>query len=134
MASRPALASLTVALGVVLLLGGTAHSAGVLRAFAAKGIPGGDRAAYLAFISLIHWTAGALDVLAGRGLRRGEPWTRGVLTISGLLVTAWGCVELPLLVDAPLLLRVMPVLYPAAHLGVLAALWGSGRTSLGNHG
>ncbi|XYH96258.1 hypothetical protein ACMHYB_52145 [Sorangium sp. So ce1128] len=124
MSPRPTLASFALVTGVVLLLGGTAHAACVLASFVKTGIPDGDRTAYLAFISLIHWTAGALDLLAGRGLRRGEPWTRGPLAIAALLVIAWAGVALPLLFDASPLLQVALVLYAAAHAGLLAALWG----------
>lgn len=124
MSPRPALASFALVTGIVLLLGGAAHAACVLAGVAEKGIPGGDRAAHLAFISLAQWTAGALDVLAARGLRRGEPWTRGPLTISGLLVIGWAGVALPLLPHASPTLRAMLALYAAAHLGMLVALWG----------
>ncbi|WP_437295238.1 hypothetical protein [Sorangium sp. So ce426] len=126
MSPRPALASFALVTGIVLLLGGTAHAACVLAGVAKKGVvPHADRAAHLAFISFAQWTAGALDVLAARGLGRGEPWTRGPLTISGLLVIGWAGVALPLPLDASLTLRAMLALYAAAHLGLLAALWGS---------
>jgi hypothetical protein len=108
--------------GIVLLLGGTAHTAGVLHRLATKGTPDGHRVAYLAFIAFVHWTCGALDVLASGGLRRAEPWATRVLVVSSLLLTAYGVTVSPLLTASGALVRLMPVLYPAVHLALLAAV------------
>jgi hypothetical protein len=107
--------------GVVLLLGGTAHTAGVLHRFTAMGVPDGHRTAYLAFIAFVQWTCGVLDVLASDGLRRAEPWATRVFVVSTLLVTAYGVTVSPLLTASGALLRIMPVLYPVVHLALLAA-------------
>jgi hypothetical protein len=108
--------------GIVLLLGGTAHAAGVLHRLATKGVPDGHRVAYLAFIAFVHWTCGALDVLASGGLRRAEPWAKRVLVVSSLLVTAYGVTVSPLLTASGALVRLMPVLYPAVNLALVVAV------------
>lgn len=108
--------------GIVLLLGGTAHAAGVAHRLATKGVPDGHRIAYLAFIAFVHWTCGALDLLASGGLARGESWATRVLLVSTLLVTAYGATVSPLLTASGPLLRIMPVVYPAVHLALLAAV------------
>lgn len=107
--------------GIVLLLGGTAHAAGVVHRMAVKGVPDGHRVAYLAFIAFVHWTTGALDVLASEGLRRAEPLGTRVLVVSTLLITAYGVTVSPLLTASGVVFRLMPILYPAAHFALLAA-------------
>jgi hypothetical protein len=109
--------------GIVLLLGGTAHAVGVLHRLATKGVPDGHRVAFLAFISFVHWTSGALDLVASGGLRRAEAWATRVLAVSSLLVTAYGVTVSPLLTASGALFRIMPVLYPAVHLVLLAVVW-----------
>lgn len=115
--------------GIVLLLGGTAHAAGVIHRLVTHGVPDGHRVAYLAFISVVHWTAGALDVIASGGLGRAEPWAPRVLAVSAALVTAYGVTVSPLLTSAGVLFRVTPVLYTAMHLVLLASAIRAARST-----
>lgn len=114
-------------LGATLLLGGLGHFAGVARAYAAHGFPERHRAGYVGMIGLCHLTSGALDMLAGRGLRRGEGGAARVAVISALLTVGWTGIDMPVVAEASALLRLMPAVYFATHLAVLGAIALSAR-------
>jgi len=109
--------------GALLLLGGTAHTAGLLWLYATRGAPDGHRVALHLFVAYSQWVAGALDVLAASGLRRGEPWARRTLTVGAFLAAAFGATGFFLLWSGPRLLAAAPAAYLLLHLGLAAAVW-----------
>jgi hypothetical protein len=120
---RPRLALAARIAGAVLLLGGTAHTAGLLWFYATRGMPEGHRVALHLFVAYAQWVAGALDVVASVGLRRGEAWARAPLTVGAFLAVAFGATALPLLGGGPAILRVAPAVYLAVHLVLGVAGW-----------
>jgi hypothetical protein len=121
--ARPRLALVARIAGIVLLLGGTAHTFGLLWFYATHGTPEGHRVALHLFVAYAQWVAGALDVIASVGLRRGEPWARAPLSVGALLAVAFGATAFPLLSGGPRLLQVAPAIYLVVHLGLGLAVW-----------
>ncbi len=63
---------------MVLLLGGLGHCAPASSFFAPTGLPDGHRFVFLLFVAYVHFTAGALDLVAARALARGEASGRAI--------------------------------------------------------
>src|ERR1043165_8321871 len=78
-------------LGVALVLGGLAHSAGVLRLYATSGVPDANRVLLDVWIAQAQLLAGGLYIAAANNARRGLAWRAlavfGALTIAGFSVT-----------------------------------------------
>jgi hypothetical protein len=117
-----AAAALAGLLGVVLLLGGTGHFAGISRRFLARGLPDGHRVAFLIFVGVLQLAGGGLNLIARGGLRDGEAWARRVSLVACALVIAYAASVLPLLGQASLFLRVAPAAYLVLHAALLALL------------
>ncbi len=110
-------------LGVVLVLGGLAHAAGVTQKYASVGWSERHKAELVAFIGLVHLAGGALDLLAAGMLRRDEPSARRAAALACGFTIAWTALDLPILfAEAKLFFQVMPVVYLATHTALLVAL------------
>jgi hypothetical protein len=131
-ASPPrAVARLAMVLGGILLLGAVGHTIGVARRFATAGVPDGHRVAFLAFITFFHVTGGALDLLGGRGLARGEAWPRGVLSVAAGLILAYSLTMIPVIQASSPLFRGALLAYALSHAVLAALVWRRGSGQFG---
>jgi len=102
------------ALGVVLVLGGLAHSAGVLRFYATSGVPDANRVLLDAWIAEAQLLSGGMYITAARNARRGLAW-RALAVFGALTIAAFSVTMLPVLVTrAPIYFSVPPMLYTIA--------------------
>ena len=62
------------ALGVILILGGLAHSAGIVRLYVSHGVPDANRVLLDIWIAEAQLLSGALYLAAWRSRRAGAPW------------------------------------------------------------
>jgi len=107
------------ALGVVLLLGGLAHSAGVARLYATTGVPDANRVLLDVWIAQAQLLSGGLYVAAARRARAGREW-RALATFGALTIIGFSAAMLPVLIArAPVIFRVPPIGYLLASLTVL---------------
>lgn len=96
--------------GVVLLLGGAAHTFGVARLYARMGVPDANRVLLDAWVAEAQLVAGALFLRAGRSAEP-RPWTIG----AALAVWSYAVPFLPVLLRrAPPIFWVPPILYSLA--------------------
>jgi hypothetical protein len=118
------------AAGLVMVLGGLGHWAGVA-VRASQGtlenpIP------YLVLIGLAQVTPGALLVIAGRAHAAGERAGRAIAAIAAIVTVVYAAAVLPALGDSPLLFQIAPVVYALAAITLAAlALRGSAPTVTG---
>jgi len=99
------------ALGIVLLLGGLTHSAGVVHLYVSNGIPDANRVLLDVWIAQAQLLGGGLYVAAFRARRAGTPACVlalfGALTIIGFTASI-----LPVLFPrAPMLVRIPAMVY-----------------------
>jgi hypothetical protein len=107
-------------LGLVLVLGGIAHSVGVVRLYVLKGLPDLNRVLLDVWIAEAQMAAGAL-FLIGRSKPGPRPWLIG----ATLILWTYGVPFLPVLIHrAPPIFWVMPVVYLSAS---LIAVLGAGE-------
>ena len=116
------LARAATGLGAILVVGGVAHLGGVLFMVSLRGLPSRDRIAFLMFISVAHWIAGALDLLTAAALRRGESSARPSTAIALALIAGWAAIQLPAFVTRPTLVSSGPLVYLVAHAALFAAV------------
>jgi hypothetical protein len=116
------LARATTALGAILVVGGVAHLGGVLLMVSQRGLPTRDRMAFLMFVAVAHWIAGALDLLTAAAVRRGQRLARASIGIALGLIGGWAAIELPAFVTQPSLLSSGPLAYLVAHGALFAAV------------
>jgi hypothetical protein len=114
-------------LGVVLLLGGLGHSAGVTRLYMTTGVPDANRIMLDLWVAEAQLLGGGLFLAAFRSARRRLPWrvsaTFGALTIIGFTVPI-----LPVLfVRAPVIFRIPAIIYLLSSVFILAGLARSKR-------
>ena len=96
-----------LALGVLLLLGGLAHSAGVAHHYFAHGVPEANRILLDAWIAEAQLAGGALFLVAARSTNP-RPW----LVAGALSVWTWAVPFLPVLLQrAKPTFWVMPIVY-----------------------
>jgi hypothetical protein len=106
------------ALGALLVLGGVAHTIGVARLYAVKGLPDANRILLDVWIAEAQIVGGAL-FLVGR-----RTWT----TAAAFVVWAWAIPFLPVLVHrAKPIFWVMPILYSALSAAALRSTWREGQ-------
>jgi hypothetical protein len=106
-------------LGVVLVLGGLAHSAGVAHLYATAGVPDANRVLLDIWIAQVQLLSGGLYLAAARAARVGGAW-RLPATFGALTMIGFSAAMLPVLVmRAPIIFRVPPVLYSLASAIVL---------------
>lgn len=110
--------------GVVLLLGGAAHTAGVTRLYLKSGVPEANRVLLDLWIAEAQLAAGALFIKAARSADP-RPWTIG----AAIMIWSYAVPFLPVLVRrAPPIFWVPPILYSlACSLLVRGATPGGGR-------
>jgi hypothetical protein len=102
----------------VLLLGGAAHTAGVLHLYVKAGVPDANRVLLDVWIAEAQLAAGALFVKAARSAEP-RPWALG----AALLVWSYAVPFLPVLVRrAPPIFWVMPSLYTLASAALVKRL------------
>ena len=107
-------------LGVVLLLGGLGHCAGVARLYVTAGVPDANRVLLDVWIAQAQLLSGALYLVAARSARAGHEW-RALATLAALTIITFSLAMLPVLIArAPVIFRVPPIVY---SLGSLMVLW-----------
>ena len=107
------------ALGVVLLLGGIGHSAGVLRLYASTGLPDANRILVDIWVGQAQFIAGALYLTAFRRARRARAW-RALATFGALTMIGFGAAMLPVFIArAPVAFRVPTLVYVVCSVLVL---------------
>lgn len=109
------------ALGITLMLGGLAHSAGVLLLYSKQGVPDANRVLLDACVAEAQLLAGALFLRARWAFVRCEVWRPW--TIAGsTTVLSYALPFLPVLfARAPIVFRIPPLLYSAASIALLVA-------------
>jgi hypothetical protein len=101
--------------GVVLLLGGVAHTVGVTRLYVKSGVPDANRVLLDVWIAEAQITAGALFVKAARSAEPG-PW----MICAALALWSYAVPFLPVLVGrAPPIFWVPPIVYTLASLALM---------------
>ena len=106
-------------LGIVLLLGGVAHTAGVARLYATQGVPDANRVLLDVWIAQAQLLAGGLYIAAARNARRGLEW-RSLAAFGAMTIIGFSVAIVPVLVArAPLIFRVPPIVYSAVSAIVL---------------
>jgi hypothetical protein len=106
--------------GIILMLGGLGHSAGVLHFYAAAGVPDADRVLLDVWIAEAQLLGGSLYLAASSASRSGKPsraWAIfGALTIIGFTVPL-----IPVLFSrAPTVFRIPAVIYLLLSIWILA--------------
>jgi hypothetical protein len=105
-------------LGVVLVLGGLGHSAGVVRLYALDGVPDANRMLLDVWIAESQLLAGGLYFVASRTPGRSMPCTLSAL--AALIVMSWAVPVLPVIfARAPIYFVIPPLVYLAASVWVL---------------
>jgi len=98
-------------LGVVLVLGGVAHSAGVTRLYVTQGVPDANRVLLDIWIAQAQLLAGGLYIAAARNARAGRAW-RSLATFGALTVIGFSVAVVPVLIErAPMIFRIPPIVY-----------------------
>jgi hypothetical protein len=118
------LARLLRILGVVLILGGMAHTAGVVQLYVSRGVPDANRIMLDIWIAEAQLSSGALYVAAWRSRRAGSPW-RGLAAFGALTMIGFAVPILPVLISrAPLHFWIPNIVYLAISVVILAAAIG----------
>ncbi len=98
-------------LGVALVLGGVAHTAGVTRLYVTQGVPDANRVLLDIWIAQAQLLSGGLYVAAARNARAGQAW-RSLATFAALTIAGFSIAILPVLfARAPMIFRVPPIVY-----------------------
>jgi hypothetical protein len=119
------LTNLLRTLGVVLVLGGLAHSAGVIHLYLTEGVPDANRIMLDLWIAEAQLLSGALLVAAWRGRRAHSAW-RALASFGALTMIGFAAPILPLLVArARWIFWIPATVYLTLTLVVLAAAWSS---------
>lgn len=106
--------------GIVLILGGLGHSAGVIHLYATAGVPDANRVVLDIWIAEAQLLSGGLYVAAARALRAQWRW-RALSVFGALALIGFAVPILPVLVArAPFVFRVPAIIYLAASLVILA--------------
>ena len=109
---------LTIA-GIVLILGGLAHSAGVIHLYATAGVPDANRVLLDIWIAEAQLLSGGLYLAASRALRAQSRW-RALSVFGALALIGFAVPILPVLVSrAPFVFRVPAIIYLAVSLVIL---------------
>jgi hypothetical protein len=115
-------------LGITLVLGGLAHSAGVIHLYTTQGVPDANRIMLDVWIAEAQLLSGGLYLAASRAHRARAGW-RGLAAFGALTMIGFAAPILPVLVArAPFIFRVPAVVYLVLSLIILSAA-GSGRRS-----
>jgi hypothetical protein len=108
------------AVGIVLVLGGLAHTAGVIHLYVVEGVPDANRVMLDVWIAEAQLLAGALYVAASRARRAGTPW-RALGAFGAVTIIGYAVPILPVLFSrAPIVFRVPPIVYLLVSVFILA--------------
>lgn len=112
-------------LGIVLLLGGAAHSAGVLRLYVTSGVPEANRVIVDVWVAQAQLLGGGVYLAAFRAARSGTTW-RGLATFGALTIIGFSVTMLPVLFSrAPWRFRAPVIVYLLCSMWVLAWVAGA---------
>jgi hypothetical protein len=115
------LTTLLRALGVILVLGGLAHSAGVIHLYLTQGVPDANRIMLDVWIAEAQLLSGGLYLAAWRGRLAHSRW-RALAAFGALTLIGFAAPILPILVSrAPFIFRVPAIVYLVSSLVILAA-------------
>jgi hypothetical protein len=124
---------LLLALGVILILGGLGHSAGVVHLYITQGVPEMNRVLLDAWVAEAQIVAGALYVASFRAMRAGSEW-RNLSVAGALMILVYAVPFIPvLLVRAPMIFRIPPIVYTALSVFILARVARSARMDPQHH-
>jgi uncharacterized membrane protein HdeD (DUF308 family) len=113
------LSHLLRALGVVLVLGGLGHVAGVTRFYYTHGLPGVDRVLLDIWVGEAQILGGALYMASFRAMRAGSRW-RSLAVAGALTMLTYAIPFIPVLVArAPVGFQIPPVVYATLSLFIL---------------
>lgn len=120
--------------GIVLLLGGLAHSAGVLHFYVTTGVPEANRVLLDLWIAEAHVLGGGLYLAASS--RAGAGKSSPTLAVVGALtILGWTVPMLPVLFSrAPMVFRVPAVIYLVLSAVVLVHATRQRRREIGRSG
>ena len=114
------MARLVCVLGAVLVLGGLAHSAGIVRFYVDSGVPEANRVLLDVWVAEAQLLAGGLYLAAYRARRTGAPW-RALSVFGALAIMSLAVPMLPVLASrAPWPFRVPLIVYIALSTFILA--------------
>jgi hypothetical protein len=106
-------------LGLVLLVGAIAHSAGVVRLYLTASVPEANRVLLDVWVAQAQLLAGALYVVAARLARTGGPW-RSLAVFGGVTIIGFTGAMLPILVHrAPVIFRLPLIVYSLLSLFII---------------
>ncbi len=122
------MSKLLLALGVILIVGGLGHFAGVIHLYITQGVPEINRVLLDAWVGEAQVVAGGLYFASFRAMRAGSAWRH--LSVAGaLMILAYAVPFIPvLLVRAPMMFRIPPIVY--ASLSVFILCHAAGSTSV----
>lgn len=107
-------------LGIVLLLGGLGHSAGVLHLYLTAGFPEANRILLDVWVAEAQLLGGGLYLAASRASRAGKP-SRTLAVFGALVIMGFAVPMLPVLFSrAPLVFRIPVVTYLLLSIWILA--------------
>lgn len=107
-------------LGGFFILGGLGHFFGITRLWLAMGMPERRHAGFAMFIGAAQLVTGSLDLAVAGALGRGERSAGPVSAIALGLIAAYAGIVLPVLLQFPIgLILVPPLLYPALQLALV---------------
>jgi hypothetical protein len=110
---------LLAVIGIVLVLGGVGHSAGVLHLYATQGVPDANRVLLDVWIAEAQLLGGGLYLAAFQALREQTTW-RALAAFGAVAVISFVVPMLPVLVvRAPFVFRLPALIYLAVSLFVL---------------
>jgi hypothetical protein len=102
---------LLLALGVILILGGLGHFAGIIHLYITQGVPEVNRVLLDAWVGEAQVIAGGLYLASFRAMRAGSAW-RNLSVAGALVILAYAVPFIPvLLVRAPMMFRIPPIVY-----------------------
>jgi hypothetical protein len=108
-------------LGITLVLGGLAHSAGVIHLYLTQGVPDANRIMLDLWIAEAQLVSGGLDLAAWRARRAQTAW-RALAAFGALTMIGFAAPILPVLISrAPFIFWVPAIVYLALSLVILAA-------------
>ena len=97
--------------GVVLVLGGLAHSTGVAHLYVTSGVPDLNRVLLDTWVAEAQIVGGALYFVAFRAMRGGSAWSAWAVG-GALTILAYAVPFIPVLfMRAPLIFRIPPTVY-----------------------
>lgn len=107
-------------LGIVLLLGGLGHTAGVLHLYLTAGVPEANRVLLDVWIAEAQLLGGGLYLAASRASHAGKP-SRVLAVFGALVMMGFTLPMLPVLfARAPLVFRIPVVIYLLLSIWILA--------------